>query len=86
MVAGRLGYDADWLREALKNKKIPSCLLGRKSRGRVKYDKRSYKRRNRIEIMFSRLKDWRPIVTRYDRRTKVFLSATPLAATVMFWP
>ncbi len=51
----------------------------------VKYDKRRYKRRNRIEIMFGRLKDWRRVATRYDRRPKVFLSAIALAATVMFW-
>ncbi|WP_273502559.1 transposase, partial [Paracoccus sphaerophysae] len=51
----------------------------------VKYDKRRYKRRNRIEIMFGRLKDWRRVATRYDRCPKVFLSAIALAATVMFW-
>ncbi len=51
----------------------------------VRYDKRRYRRRNRIEIMFGRLKDWRRIATRYDRCAKVFLSAVALAATVMFW-
>ena len=30
-------------------------------------DKRRYKRRNRIKIMFGRLKDWRRVATRYDR-------------------
>jgi transposase len=29
----------------------------------VKYDKRRYKRRSRIEIMFGRLKDWRRVAT-----------------------
>lgn len=51
----------------------------------VKYDIRRYKRRNRIEIMFGRLKDWRRVATRYDRCPKVFLSAVALAATVLFW-
>ena len=51
---------------------------------REKYDKRRYKRRNRIEIMFGRLKDWRRVATRYDRCPKVFLSAIALAAIVMF--
>lgn len=41
----------------------------------VKYDKRRYIRRNRIEIMFGRLKDWRRVATRYYRCQKVFLSA-----------
>jgi transposase len=44
-----------------------------------------YKRRNRIEIMFGRLKDWRQVATCYDRCPKVFLSAIAFAATVMFW-
>ena len=52
------GYDADWFRDALKDKGIKPCRPGRKSRGQpVKYDKRRYKPRNRIEIMFGRLKD-----------------------------
>ena len=52
----------------------------------MKYDKRRYKRRNRIEIMFGRLKDWRRVATRYDRCPKVFLSAIALAALVIYWP
>lgn len=80
------GYDADWFREGLQNKGIKPCIPGRKSRTKpVKYDKRRYKRRNRIEIMFGRLKDWRRVATRYDRCPKVFLSAIALAATVLFW-
>ena len=52
----------------MKDKGIRPCIPGRKSRGKpVKRDKRSYKRRNRIEIMFGRLKDWRRVATRYDR-------------------
>ena len=83
---GDRGYDADWFRDALKDKGIKPCIPGRKSRGKhVKYDKRRYKRRNRIEIMFGRLKDWRRIATRYDRCPKVFLSAIALAATIIFW-
>ncbi len=80
------GYDAEMFREAVKDKGIKPCIPGRKSRGKpIKHDKRRYKRRNRIEIMFGRLKDWRRVATRYDRCPKVFLSAIALAATVMFW-
>jgi len=51
------GYDADWYRDALQAKGITPCIPDRKSRNKtVKYDKRRYKRRNRIEIMFGRLK------------------------------
>ena len=79
-------YDADWFRDALKDKGIKPCIPGRKSRAKpIKHDKRHYKRRNRIEIMFGRLKDWRRVATRYDGCPKVFLSVVALAATVLFW-
>jgi len=84
LIADR-GYDADWFRDALKDKGIKPCIPGRKSRGKpIKHEKRRYKHRNRIEIMFGRLKDWRRVATRYDRCAKTFLSAVALAATVMF--
>ena len=55
---GDRGYDADWFREALQDKGIRACIPGRKRRKKtMKYDKRRYKRRNRIEIRFGRLKD-----------------------------
>ena len=73
MADRRQGYDADWFREALKDKGIHPCIPGRKSRGKtVRYDKRRHKRSNRIEIMFGRLKDWRRIATRYDRCATTF--------------
>ena len=79
-------HDADWFREAFVDMSITPYIPGRKSRDKtIKYDKRRYKRRNRIEIMFGRLKDWRRVATRYDRCPKVFLSAIALAATVIFW-
>ena len=83
---GDRGYDADWFRDALKDKGISACIPGRKIRKKkVRYDKRRYKRRNRIEIMFGRLKDWRRVATRYDRCPIVFFSVIALAATVLFW-
>ncbi len=83
---GDRGYDADWFREAMQDRGLRLCIPGRKSRAKaVRYDKRRYERRNRIEIMFGRLKDWRRVATRYDRCPKVFLSAIALAATVIYW-
>ena len=83
---GDRSYDADWFRDALQEKGTTPCFPGRKSRTKpVKYDKRRYKNRSKIEIMFGRLKDWRRVATRYDRCPTVFLSAVALAATVLFW-
>lgn len=84
---GNRGYDANWFRDALKDKGIRVCIPGRKQRKTtIRYDRRRYKRRNRIEIMFGRLKAWRYAPTRYDRCPKVFLLAIALAALVICWP
>tara|TARA_B110001454_G_scaffold213707_1_gene232325 strand:+ start:950 stop:1165 length:216 start_codon:yes stop_codon:yes gene_type:complete len=70
----------------LQEEGITPCIPDRKSRAKpIKFDKRRYKRRNRIEIMFGRLKDWRRVANRYDRCPTAFFSAIPLAATVIFW-
>ncbi|MGN5374403.1 IS5 family transposase [Sphingomonas hankookensis] len=83
---GDRGYDADWFRDALQAKGIQPCIPGRRSRNEpVRYDKRRYRRRSRIEIMFGRLKDWRRVATRYDRCPTAFFAAVALAATVIFW-
>jgi transposase len=80
------GYDADWFREALTDRGTRPCIPGRVSRKKVvRYGKRRYKQRNRIELIFGRIKDWRRVATQYDQCHKVFLSAIALAATVIFW-
>ena len=77
--------DADWFRDAMKDKGIKPCVPGRKSRDKPrKHDKRRHKRRNRIEIIVGRLRGRRQVATRYDRCPKDFLSAVALVASVMF--
>lgn len=59
-----------WFRNALQGKVIRAGIPGRKQRKTpVKYDKR----RDHIEILFGRLKDWRRVAIRYDRCPKVIL-------------
>lgn len=83
---GDRGYDSDWFSEELKDRGIRPCIPGRKQRKKaVTYDKRRYKRRNWIEIVFGRLKDWRRFATRYGRCPKVLLSAIGLAAIIIYW-
>ena len=63
------GHDADWFRDALKEKEIKACIPGRRGRKKtVSDDKRRCKCRNRIEIMFGRLKVW-PIAGKTVPRT-----------------
>lgn len=67
------GYDADWFRAAMKDKGVRACIPARKQHKTiVKYDKRRYERRKRIEMMSGRLKDWRRVATRYEGAQRSF--------------
>jgi len=48
------------------------------------YDRHLYKRRHLIENFFARLKQYRAIATRYDKRAVTFLGAIYLAASVVW--
>lgn len=80
------GYDATWLRYALKAKGISPCIPPKKNRKDiVAYDKTLYKKRHKVYNMFAKLKDWRRIATRYDRRADIFKAAITLACIVIWW-
>jgi transposase len=62
------GYDADWLREALADRKIAACIPSKSNRKiQITRDRLPYRKGHKIENMFGKLKDWRRIHTRYDR-------------------
>ncbi len=79
-------YDADSLRKWLDARRIKAVIPSTASRT-VPYplDHRAYKRRNVIERLFGRLKNWRRIATRYDRLARNFLAAIALVAIVTEW-
>jgi transposase len=80
------GYDANWFREALANRKIAACMPSKSNRkAPIPHDAVLYKQRHRIETMFGRLKDWRRVHTRYDRCAHAYFSAICIAAAVIFW-
>ena len=83
---GDRGYDADWFRAALAERKMTACIPSKANRKvPIPHDAALYRQRHKIEIMFGRLKDWRRIAMRYDRCAHTFFSAITLAATVIFW-
>jgi transposase len=80
------GYDADWLRDALADRRIEAWIPSKSNRKiRIPHDKALYRKRHKIENMFGKLKDWRRIHTRYDRCAHTFMSAIAIAAIVIFW-
>ena len=80
------GYDSDEYRAALKAKGIKPCIPPRKGRSApASFCKTTYKQRHKVENMFGKLKDWRRIATRYDRRADIFMAAITIAAIVIWW-
>jgi transposase len=79
-------YDAWSLRDELAARRIKAVIPPNPPRKHPhRYDKTAYKGRNVIERMFCRLKDFRRIATRYDKRADIFLSAILLAAAITWW-
>ncbi len=86
VMLGDKGYDSDEYRAALKAKGITPCIPPRKGRNApAPFCKTLYKQRHKIENAFGKLKDWRRIATRYDRRADVFMAAVTIAAIVIWW-
>ena len=78
--------DADWLREALADRKIEACIPPKSNRKiQILHDRLLCRKRHKIENMFGKLKDWRRIHTRFDRCAHAFMSAIAIAAIVIFW-
>ena len=83
--AADTAYDADGLRQFLSERGTTPVIPNNPTRKRIHpFDRDAYRRRNLVERMFCRLKDWRRIATRYDKLARNFLSAVTLAATIIW--
>ena len=79
-------YDAEafryWLRDRGTDAVIPST---RSRKTPFPLNRSAYARRNVVERLFCRLKNWRRIATRYDRLARNYLSAIALVSAVTAW-
>jgi transposase len=74
------GYDTDAIRDALHNAGIRATIPPRSHRKtKIRWNRRFYRQRNRIERMIGHLKVNRAIATRYDKLARSFLDALHLA-------
>ena len=80
------GYDADKrvLDQLQQQGKTPVIPPKRNRTTPRAYDKDLYKARHLIENFFAKLKQYRAIATRYDKRATNFLGAIYLAASVIW--
>ncbi|SEK60473.1 transposase [Jannaschia helgolandensis] len=78
--------DADNLRNWLCNRQIKAVTPSTASR-RTPYplDREAHRRRNVIEGMFCKLRNWRRIASRYDRLAARYLAALALVFIVIAW-
>lgn len=85
LIADR-AYDARKLRDWLVERGCEPVIPPNPTRKHPHtYDAEAYKQRNLIERMFCRLKDFRRIATRYDKRVDTFIAAVFIAAIVTWW-
>ena len=76
-------YDAGWFRQAVRAIGAEPVIPPNPTRKHpAAYDALRYKARNRIERLVGRLKRFRRIATRYDRRAAYFLAAIHLVAAL----
>jgi transposase len=85
LIADR-AYDAESLRRWLAAHQIEAVIPSTATRT-VPYplDRAAYARRNIIERLVGRLKNWRRIATRYDRLARNYLAALALVAVTAEW-
>ena len=85
LIADR-AYDANSLRNWLAERGTKAVIPPNPTRKHPhRYDAKAYRGRNLIERMFCRLKDFRRIATRYDKRADIYLSTILLAAALTWW-
>ena len=85
LIADR-AYDANKLRQWLAERGCQPVIPPNPTRKHpAAYDHIAYRARNLIERMFCRLKDFRRLATRYDKRADMYLSSVFLAAAVTWW-
>ena len=85
LIADR-AYDANKLRQWLAERACQPVIPPNPTRKHpAAYDHVAYKARNLIERMFCRLKDFRRLATRYDKRVDIYLSSVFLAAACTWW-
>lgn len=79
-------YDADSLRQWPAARQVKAVIPSTAAR-RTPYplDRRAYRRRNVIERLFGRLKNWRRSATRYDRHAHNYLAAIALVVVITEW-
>ena len=84
LIADR-AYDTNPIRDAAAERKVWACIPPRVIRkGSFGFSPWVYRQRNLVERFFNRIKQFRGLATRYDRRPDNYLAALKLAS-IRIW-
>jgi transposase len=84
-LVGDKGYSSRWFRSFLTRRGIRHTIPRKSNEHRSgPFDKDSYRERNRIERLFARLKQFRRIATRYEKRSLNYAAMLSIAC-ILIW-
>ena len=83
-VAGDKGYSSKRIRRYLRRRGIGVVIARQKRERRVRFDKAAYRKRNVVERLINRLKQFRRIATRYEKRAVNYLAMLTIAAITLW--
>jgi transposase len=86
-VVGDKGYSSRKIRWYLRKRGIGAVIAHHKSEQQTGcFDKTSYRKRNVVERLVNRLKQFRRISTRYEKRAVNYVGMLTIAAIVLWLP
>ncbi len=84
-IIGDKGYSARRIREYARRRGIRITIPRRKDeRRRGPFDRAAYRLRLRVEHLINRLKQFRRLATRYEKRAENFLTMWLIGATLLW--
>jgi transposase len=85
-VAGDKGYSYPSLRRYLRGRGIRAVIPSKSDQPRQhRFDKAAYRERSQVERTINRLKQFRRVATRYEKREVNYLAMVTIAAIVLLW-
>ena len=84
-VAGDRGYSSPTVRRRLRRRHVQPVIPTRKDQPRqTRFDRQAYRQRNRVERLINRLKQFRRIATRYEKRAANYLAMITIGM-ILLW-
>jgi len=84
-VVGDKGYSSPTIRRYLKERKIGAVIPTKADQvPDPSFDREAYRERNVVERLINRLKQWRRVATRYEKRATNY-QAMLAVATIVLW-